>query len=373
MIKKLAIPYHKPSNTQIDKAGEILKKWDYKSVEFNQAVDLIGARRIGHMYPLNTFQATLRKKVRELWLTGKVIISQRLKRLDSIIKKIQRIPGMQLSSMQDIGWLRIVVPKISDVYRLKEIYREGKFRHELKKTNDYIMNPKVSWYRSVHLIYKYNNTKALEYNWLFIELQIRTKLQHARATAVEIVGAFSNQALKASDWDQEILHYFKLVSVLFSHKENTRIPEEYAHHSIEDILNEIIILTEKLDIISKLHAYRMAIQYIGDHKYKKRKTCLISVSWNIIDTTFYEESEIDKANSDYIAKEKEALQNKSQVVLVSLADIKQIQTAYPNYFADTEEFINELLDDTRLTDKFLILKLLFLRQTNKILSKNYQW
>ena len=42
-----------------------------------------------------------------------------------------------------------------------------------------------SGYRGVHLIYRYNSDRKTEYNTLLIEMQLRSQLQHAWATAVE--------------------------------------------------------------------------------------------------------------------------------------------------------------------------------------------
>ena len=51
--------------------------------------------------------------------------------------------------------------------------------------DDYITTPKDSGYRGVHLIYRYYSDKNETFNGLKIEVQIRTALQHAWATAVD--------------------------------------------------------------------------------------------------------------------------------------------------------------------------------------------
>jgi len=101
---------------------------------------------------------------------------------------------MQLSRMQDIGGVRAVVNSIKEVRALQSEYQDTKrFTHKLARENDYILDPKTDGYRGVHLVYKYNNTLArnglaAQYKGLAIELQIRTKLQHTWATAVETMG-----------------------------------------------------------------------------------------------------------------------------------------------------------------------------------------
>lgn len=49
---------------------------------------------------------------------------------------------MQLYRMQDLGGCRMVVPTIDDVYKYSEQLKLSRIRHELKKENDYIKNPK---------------------------------------------------------------------------------------------------------------------------------------------------------------------------------------------------------------------------------------
>ena len=65
---------------------------------------------------------------------------------------------------------------------------------------DYINHPREdTGYRGIHLIYRYrSDRKKRAWNGRKIEVQLRTKLQHAWATAVETIGAFKNMALKSN-------------------------------------------------------------------------------------------------------------------------------------------------------------------------------
>jgi putative GTP pyrophosphokinase len=82
--------------------------------------------------------------------------------------------------MQDIGGLRIVLSNVEQVYKLVDLYRKSKSRHTLFAIHDYISSPKKDGYRSVHLIYKLEKTPAV-----FLEIQVRSYLQHIWATGVE--------------------------------------------------------------------------------------------------------------------------------------------------------------------------------------------
>ena len=98
--------------------------------------------------------------------------------------------------MQDIGGVRTIVGSIEQVRELQAAYKSSRFKHQLVSEKDYIAEPKCDGYRSVHLVFRYVNKRAPDYNGLSVEMQIRTKLQHAWATAVETMGTFLGQAHK---------------------------------------------------------------------------------------------------------------------------------------------------------------------------------
>jgi putative GTP pyrophosphokinase len=109
--------------------------------------------RASHAYPINTFQALLRLKLKSI--DKQALVAQRLKRSPSILAKLERFPEMQLARMQDIGGLRAVVSSMPRVRKLEDAYRNSTFKHRLVGFKDYINEPKPDGYRSVHLVYKY--------------------------------------------------------------------------------------------------------------------------------------------------------------------------------------------------------------------------
>jgi putative GTP pyrophosphokinase len=83
------------------------------------------------------------------------------------------------------------------------VARNPKVRAEFVKRYDYIAAPKETGYRSVHLIFKYRSqsSKHRAWNGLRVEIQLRSRLQHAWATAVETVDTFTRQTLRrAEEW-----------------------------------------------------------------------------------------------------------------------------------------------------------------------------
>ena len=60
------------------------------------------------------------------------------------------------------------------------------------------------------------NQRFQEFNGLRVEVQIRSKLQHFWATAIETVDFFTRQAIKSSEGHPDWVDFFKLVSSAFA-------------------------------------------------------------------------------------------------------------------------------------------------------------
>ena len=208
------------SKASINRAGQALVQNVGNVEELEAARDLANRWRACHAYPINTFQATLRIKLKDY--PGDPIVAQRLKRMPTLVDKLKRYPDMQLTTMQDIGGVRAILNEVNDVYKLAGEYKnKSRFKHELVKEYDYIANPRdEDGYRSLHLIYKYRNTQHPGYDGLRLELQIRTRLQHTWATAVETMDTLLGQALKYRQGDQEWQDFFAITSSAFAYMED---------------------------------------------------------------------------------------------------------------------------------------------------------
>ena len=125
------------------------------------------------------------------------------------------------------------------VKTLEESYRKPGFSHKLKSSKDYIANPKDDGYRSVHLIYQYKNNRAPDYEDLSIELQLRTRRQHAWATAVETMGTFLGQALKSGRGDSQWRDFFTKASAALATIERTAPVPGYESVSRDDLFSTL--------------------------------------------------------------------------------------------------------------------------------------
>lgn len=339
-FKSTALEY---SKAQIDNAGKSLSESDNLFDESRtESLEILNNFRSCHNYPINTFQATLRKKLSELKID--YLVSQRLKRTPSILLKLNRFENMRLSQMQDLGGLRAILPTIQDVGIFLESYKKTKFKHEKKSEKDYILHPKESGYRCYHVVYKYKNRINPNFDGLMIELQVRTKLQHAWAMAVETVGTFLDHSLKSSQGPEEWLTFFALVGNAFSIIEGTNPIPQYAHYSKEQTFQEVKSESARLKVIEQLNAFSSVIDNVEtDKKQGSLHLIVLDIQGKEISIRTYPKQAIEEASKDYLSEEASITDsNKKQVVLVSSASIESLKKAYPSYFLDTQEFVKIL-------------------------------
>jgi len=347
---------------EINRAGKILANNNTTPEEKIRAISILDNWRAVHGYPMHIFQMTLKKKAMKV--DKEALISQRLKRASSIIYKLQRKyggrePSMMLYQMQDIGGCRAVV---SNVKLAKELYEKhylkGDLKHKLVNKKDYINEPKPDGYRSLHLIYAYKSDKnKKEFNGLLTEVQIRSRLQHLWATAVETAGFLTRQAIKSNEAEPRWLEFFKLISSAFAIMEGCpTIPNTPADK--EELCNEIKNKERELNFIEKMENWSNAIDYINREikpkiKHKAKFFLLeldIPGKKTIIKT--YNENEEEKAIGDYSNLEKRHFEDKDyDIVLVGADNINDLKKAYPSYFLDTAEFL-------RLLRRIVLLKCL---------------
>ena len=114
---------------------------------------------------------------------------------------------MELARMDDIAGCRLIFPNIEELTSFRESLHSARFKHRRRNNDDkydYIKSPKPTGYRGIHDIYEYDvNSKTGEASkGLFVEIQYRTAVQHAWATAVEVIGFITESQPKFQKGDQ---------------------------------------------------------------------------------------------------------------------------------------------------------------------------
>ena len=203
----------------VNKAGKALVDPQVTDQELYHALEVINNWRAAHSFPLNTLQMGLRTKARSI--DPRAIIAQRTKRLSSVALKLNLHSGMRLSQMQDIGGCRAILLGMTQVSELEQKFSSARSNHQLANVDDYIHAPKASGYRGIHLNYKYFSDRNSTYNELKIEVQLRSRFQHAWATSVETVGTFTDQKPKSGLGSPDWLRFFALMGAAISMRERT--------------------------------------------------------------------------------------------------------------------------------------------------------
>lgn len=327
---------------QINEAGNVMRNGAASEQNRKDALKVIDNWRAAHAYPLHVFYMNLRGKAGS---RTDILVAERLKRLESIVAKLQRESGMQLWRMQDLGGCRIVLPTLKEVYSFSEKFQSSHIRHEFKKENDYIKEPKKTGYRSLHLVYKFKTDTPEKdiYNKypMLIELQFRTHLQHIWATALETIGFFTNQALKAGQGNKDILRFFVVVSSLFAIKEECPVVSGTANNE-KELISEIEEINYRLHVLDMLKAIRTVIDHDAEKTPDKRGYYILQLNYKTrnLKRWFFKPSELQKANIMYDYLEEKRGDTPLDIVLVRAASYTTVKAAYPNYFMDIGEFVD---------------------------------
>ena len=190
------------SREQVNVAGARLISGGVSESEMEQSLKIVNNWRSSHSCLLQTTKMLLLGRAQKI--DGIPLVAQRIKRIQTIKEKLIKQTDMKLSQMQDIGGCRAILKDVSLVEKLLFIYEKARAKNpnnrvEFSGMKNYILEPKIDGYRGIHLVYKYRtiSPKLQVFSGLKIEIQLRSKLQHAWATAVEAMSDITKQSLSA--------------------------------------------------------------------------------------------------------------------------------------------------------------------------------
>ena len=334
----MTFPANQFDPKEIDTAGRILVKVPQPGEDDSDWVEafrLISRWRATHAGPLRTFRNNLGRR------TGRGdIVAQRLKRMPTIISKLERLPWLKLSRMQDIGGCRAIVPTADDAFRLAGGLADSKIRHERLDYKNYINNPRPSGYRGLHLVYSYASETRPEFRGLKTELQIRSQLQHSWATAVETVGTFIGDELKSSQGDETWLRFFALMSSVIAQKEDSPVIPATSNDQGQ-LVAEIKACARQAGILERLATFESATHLVTDFpNFRNRQIVMqLDLRTNRVKGVAFGEHDIESATAMYTKQE---IAHRGDpffaVVMVSAKSVQMLRRAYPNFFADLSGF-----------------------------------
>ncbi|MDO9553385.1 RelA/SpoT domain-containing protein [Rhodonellum sp.] len=319
------------SKTKVNKAGDSIKS---DVVDFEQYA-IVDEWREAHRAVLNTFQAILRTRTKG----SGIIVAQRHKRRNTIIDKLFRFPDMELSRMDDVAGCRLIFSNTEDMYRFREKLHAARFSHRRKNDvdkYDYIKNPKRTGYRGIHDVYSYNVKsevgKGLQ--GLLIEVQYRTLIQHAWATAVEIIGIITENQPKFERGDKRYERAMVLASEILSRTfENSTGPCPELNN--KELVSEFISIDSEIHLIRTLKSLNAA----PNTKITENKnSILIFRPDGSLEVKDYRDATDALKELFRLEKENPEL----DIVLVRADTSSEVRMAFKNYFTDAQDFIDSI-------------------------------
>ena len=329
------------SKKQVIKAGKALAGpiiWDDgKSEEIREIFRVAWNWRDSHAYPMRKIRFELAGRIKRLPAAG--ITAARMKRMKSIRKKLARL-STTLVQIQDIGGTRAILPSMDDVNGLLKMYRESNGPHSIREDRSYIDNPKAGGYRSHHFVLEFQPVATGEevFQGRRIEIQVRTKLQHAWATAVEAVGLVRAEDLKGGEGNADWLRLFDLMSSEFAVAENSPVGPNMPKRSLR--LKEIEHLNAKLNAFNTLESLNATLKISETYFGKFSKFFLIE--YDNLNQTVNVRSYQDSIKSAEQYDKREAQDASKTTVLVEVDKVENLKEAYPNYFLDVRLFAQNL-------------------------------
>ncbi|WP_296464401.1 RelA/SpoT domain-containing protein [Rhodoferax sp.] len=294
---------------------------------------LIQVWRAAHRPVLNTFQSLLRMRTRET--TAKV--AQRLKRKSTIYDKLQRERDMQLARMDDIAGCRIIFRSIKQLRQFRKSIHEARFNHQLRHAEnpdkyDYIARPKPTGYRGIHDIYVYdvNSESGAGLKGLYVEIQYRTLIQHAWATAVEIVGVITDSQPKFQKGDPRITDAMSYASEILA-RAHESMTSAHPEMPDEELVRTFLALDGELGLLESLRRLNKAKAENSESK----NFILDSAPDGSLEVHSFRDATEALRKLFQLEQEKPG----NDIVLVRADSTDDVRLAFRNYFQDAREFV----------------------------------
>ena len=125
-------------------------------------------------------------------------------------------------------------------------------------------------------MYRYTSDKNPDFNGLKVEIQLRTRLQHAWATAVETVSTFTDAQLKSGIGSKQWLRFFELMGAAIARRERQLLVPDTPENE-GALRRELREYVNDLDIIEHLARYRALLNYSNKKPFDGVKYFLYGV------------------------------------------------------------------------------------------------
>ncbi len=326
------MPPKQISKKRIRKAGDRLVTGSLTAEERQEELKLVGHWRAAHIEPLHQ---TLLEIERICGHDSSTILVGRLKRIGTIVNKLGRESiknYIHLDTLHDVAGCRLIVENESEVLHYADLISQMSMFH---KPVDHMTNPKESGYRGYHIICRHD-VPEYGYQQLNVEVQIRSRLQHDWATAVETYDQIKQTSLKFDQGSERERRYFWLASAIMN-------------DDVDDMtsaINELRTLDTDLHILEELTAASDSMFVTYEGEIDRSCSCLLTVSLGMqqVDIEVFSPEDEMSAADKYTALET-GTEEPGVIHLLARADsLRGLRFAYPNYSSDISQFVEWLTD-----------------------------
>ena len=189
-------------------------------------------------------------------------------------------------------------------------------------------------------MYAYNSDRSTRWQGYNVEVQIRSRLQHQWATAVETVGTFTGQDLKSNRGNPAWLRFFALMSTVVARQEG--MPEvPNTPTNFRQLVREIQECDQTLGVAERLAAFQTITHELQSIRGIRNHWVVLELNpdTDLITGRAFAANSLSDATSFYLERELANRGNpRVDVVMVSAGSLNALRRAYPNYFADLRDF-----------------------------------
>jgi ppGpp synthetase/RelA/SpoT-type nucleotidyltranferase len=277
------------------------------------------------------------------------IVSFRMKKIDTIISKLDREKGMDLERMGDIAGCRCIVQSESAIYKIVDRLA----KNYTLKINDKISLPDNDGYKAVHIYLKSKNCKTNR----TVEIQLRTFEQHYWSTLVEIIDVVFDTSIKTGDKSlPDLFEFLKL----YSDKNHLSLKDKIKLIQIENT-NKIY---NQLNETFRNNLINLRLKWQELKTYTKDTYILFEVDQDTKETSIKLFNNFFEAEENYFHK---FTINHGDLLVahLNISNFNQLATAYSNYVLTNHDFqdswiefctdtANELIDSFDLQNLYVV-------------------
>ena len=242
--------------------------------------------------------------------------------------------------MDDVAGCRLIFSNVKKLYNFRMQFHKARFNHkrrnELDKY-DYIKRPKNTGYRGIHDVYEYDvrSDVGKSLAGLYVEIQYRTLVQHAWATAVELIGFVTESQPKFQEGDKRYETAMALASEILARSfENSKGP--FPDLDDSDLVRRFVDIDHEVGLLRTLRGLNAADKAVTENR---NAILIFSAAGDLDVQTFRDATDALQALFDLEKKFPDR-----DIVLVRADTSDEVRLAFKNYFSDARDFIR-LVED----------------------------